>query len=142
MRRACCCVVIVLSQLLFAQTSGDTAELIALEHRWLQAIQQHDTAFLNSLLDDSFVDTAPDGHLRSKQDVLAGPVAQNVESEKLEDLAVHLHGDVAVVTGINVVTGKGKSYVATVHFTDVFQKIQGHWKAIAAQEDVSVQTHK
>jgi ketosteroid isomerase-like protein len=96
---------------------------------------------LNTLLDENFIDTAPDGHLRTKQDALEGPVAQDVESEKLENVVVHLHGDVAVVTGVNVVTGKGKSYVATVHFTDVFHKIQGHWKAIAAQENASIEHH-
>jgi hypothetical protein len=37
MRAAFCVVVIGLSQLLFAQPPDETAELIQLEHRWLQA---------------------------------------------------------------------------------------------------------
>lgn len=123
-----------------AQSSpaNDRQELLTLEQSWLDAIQHRDLKFLDALLDDAFVDTPPDGHLRSKQDVLKTPVAQNVESEKLQDLSVRLHGDVAVVTGVNVVTGREHSYVATVHFTDVFQKQAGKWKAIAAQENLSV----
>lgn len=108
-----------------------------LEQHWLQAIEQHDTAFLNSLLDDDFVDTAPDGHLRSKQDVLATPVVRNYESQSLHNLKIRLHGDVAIVNGVNVIVGRNQSYTAIVHFTDVFQKRHGRWKAIAAQENVS-----
>lgn len=85
------------------------------------------------------MDTAPGGHLRNKHDVRTSPVAQNVESEELKDLAVDVQGDTAIVTGINVITGAGHPYLATLHFTDVFQKVSGKWKAIAAQENVFVQ---
>lgn len=118
--------------------SDDASELLRLEQRWIEAIQKRDLTFLDNLIDENFVDTAPDGHLRNKHDLLTSPTAQNVELEKLKDLQVRMHGDVGVVTGVNVITGKSESYVATVHFTDVFQKIDGKWKAIAAQENVSV----
>lgn len=83
------------------------------------------------------MDTAPDGRLRSKQDVLAAPVARKYESQTLRNLKVHLHGDVAIVNGMNVIVGKDHSHTVKVHFTDVFQKRHGQWKAIAAQENVS-----
>ena len=132
---------IVLSVPLIPQSpsGNDQQELLTLEQRWSDAIQQRDVKFLDDLLDDAFVDTAPDGHLRSKQDALKASVAQNVESEKLQDLSVRLHGDVAIVTGVNLITGREHSYVATVHFTDIFQRKAGKWQAIAAQENVSVQ---
>ena len=117
---------------------GDQGRLLQIEQQWVDAIQHHDTRFLDQLLAKDFVDTPADGHLRTKHDALTSPVAQDVESEKLQDLAVHLHGDTAVVTGVNIITGKARSYVATVHFTDVFHKVDGTWKAIAAQENVSV----
>ena len=42
--------------------------------------------------------------------------------------------DVAVVTGLNVATGKAPDFTARVRFTDVFVKRSGAWKAISAQE--------
>lgn len=129
----CCCPAQFQVHRRVASQSANQADagLKALEHRWLQALQHHDTAFLQALLDDDFVDTLPEGRIQTKQDVLHAPFFQSTESETLSDLVVHLHGELAVVTGVNTILG-----TITIHFTDVFQKEHGEWKAIAAQETI------
>jgi ketosteroid isomerase-like protein len=117
--------------------TADKNTLIALEHQWLDAIERRDTSFLNSLLDNDFVDTTVNGRQRSKHDVVTKPAVRGYDTQTLQSLTVHLHGDVAVVNGANLIVGKNHSYTVTVYFTDVFQKLDGQWKAIAAQESLS-----
>jgi hypothetical protein len=118
-------------------SSRDKEALITIEHRWLNAIEQRDVDFLNFLLDEDFVDTTVDGHQRSKHDVLTAPAVRDYDTQTLQDLVVRLHGNVGIVNGDNVVVGKHHSYVVTVHFTDVFQRSGGQWKAIAAHESIA-----
>ena len=55
---------------------------------------------------------------------------------ELSDLGVHIEGDVAVVTGVNHVLGKGadgKAVDRRVRFTDTFIKRDGRWQVWATQ---------
>ncbi len=105
-----------------------------LEHRWLAALQAHDTATLNELLDDSFVDSTFRGATRTKSDVLTGPAAGGAyKSVRLEDVNVRTYRRTAIVTGVNVLQGPAGD-VVRVRFTDVFCKSRNAWKAVAAQE--------
>lgn len=118
-----------------AGADGDAA-FIALENRWVEAIQKHDTAALDRLLADTFVDATFRGTLRTKKDVLTGPPAAGpYHSIRLDELAVRRYGpDTAIVTGLNVLQGKGPEDVARVRFTDVFVRKDGRWRAVSAQE--------
>jgi len=79
-----------------------------LEHQWVAALQAHDTATLNELLDASFVDSTFRGGTRTKHDVLTGPPAGGAyKSVRLEDMTVRLYGRrTAIVTGVNVLQGR------------------------------------
>lgn len=111
-------------------------DLIAVEHQWIQALQSHDTAALDRLLDDSFVDSTFRGGLRTKHDVLTGPRAAGAyRSIRLDDMNVRRYGDTAIVTGVNVLEGPGgHDDLAHVRFTDVFMRERGRWRAVSAQE--------
>ena len=111
-------------------------DFVEIEHRWVDALQKHDTATLNQLLDDSFVDSTFRGEIRKKNDVLAGPPAGGpYRSIRLDDLAVRQYGShTAIVTGINVLQGASETDVVRIRFTDVFVQKHGQWRAVSAQE--------
>lgn len=116
--------------------SAPQQDFVALEHRWVSALQNHDTAFLDALLDDSFVDSTFRGAIRRKHDVLAGPrAAPAYRSIRLDDLVVRRYGaDTAIVTGVNVLRGTAGGDTVRVRFTDVFVRRHGSWRAVSAQE--------
>jgi Domain of unknown function (DUF4440) len=120
-----------------ATADGDLApRLIDLEHRWVEALRTHDTAALDRLLDDRFVDATYRGALRTKSEVLSGPPAGGpYHSIRLEELTVRRAGRAAaVVTGVNVLQGTTADDLVRVRFTDVFVRDHGAWRALSAQE--------
>lgn len=116
-------------------SAPSAAYFAELEQRWLAALQAHDTAALNELLDDSFVDSTFRGGTRTKHDVLTGPPAGGAyKSVRLDELKVRAYGSrTVIVTGVNVLEGPSKDTVR-VRFTDVFCKSGLRWRAVAAQE--------
>ena len=49
--------------------TSDTQQLLDLEQRWLTAAMQHDTAALQQILADDFVDVTYQGALRDKTEI-------------------------------------------------------------------------
>ncbi len=102
----------------------------------MAALQRHDTAVLDRLLDPSFLDSTFRGGIRTKTDVLSGPPAGvGYRHLRFEDLNVRrFGGDTAVVTGVNVLQGATPGEIVRVRFTDVFVSRGGAWRAVSAQE--------
>jgi len=119
-------------------TTPPASRFVEIEHRWVDALQTHDTATLDQLLDDTFIDSTFRGALRTKRDVLTGPpAAGSYRSIRFGDVAVRTYGNhIAVVTGVNVLRGKGVDDIVRVRFTDVFVNRRGQWRAVSAQETV------
>lgn len=118
-----------------ASTETSDGDFAALEQRWVAAVRAHDTATLDRLLDDSFLDSTFRGALRTKNDVLTGPPAGgSYHSIGFEDLRVRRYGETVIVSGVNVVQGSTPDDLARVRFTDVFVRRDGQWRAVAAQE--------
>lgn len=115
-------------------THSDKAILLQLEHQWADTSERRDTAFLNNLLDDRFIDTSYKGQIRTKADAMAGPAAPSAITKTLRDLRVRIFGNTAIVTGLNIVHAKDHSLTARIRFTDIFFKRKNQWKAIGAQE--------
>jgi ketosteroid isomerase-like protein len=135
MRRRLAAIVFVAAGCATAPSAGYFRDL---ENRWLAALQAHDTAALNELLDDSFVDSTFRGGTRTKNDVLTGPaVGGAYRSVRLDDVNVRTYGrDRVIVTGVNVLSGPGGDTVR-VRFTDVFRKFGDAWRAVSAQETLA-----
>ncbi len=73
------------------------SHFVELEHRWVAALQAHDTAALDRLLDDSFVDATFRGAIRHKRDVLTGsPAGGPYHSVRLDDVVVRRYGRTAI----------------------------------------------
>jgi ketosteroid isomerase-like protein len=115
-------------------TSSDARQLLDLEHRWLTAAMQRDTAALGQILADDFVDVTYKGSLRDKTDHLKSTLAPGNTQQTLEELKVRIYGDTGIVTGQNTITAKDHSFTAHVRFTDVFVRRAGRWQAVSAQE--------
>ncbi len=120
-----------------AQGAGATAQaLIALENKWVDALMKSDTAALDSIFADAYVDTDEHSQRSDKQGVLSVLKSGELkmESIKLSDMQVHDYGDAAVVIGSAAQVGnfKGQQLVPKITFTDTFVKQNGKWRAVAS----------
>lgn len=125
------------------QISPEVAKILALEKKWTDAYKQHNIGILTSLLTEDFVITVEDGRIFGKVGYMAHTADSSVQVDIAEqsDLRVHIHGNVAVVTGAYHEMGnsKGKRYEYRDRLTDVWIKTDGQWQLIASQYSVPVQ---
>jgi ketosteroid isomerase-like protein len=122
-------------------TNTATEALINLENHWVDALVKADTATLNSIFVDTYVDTDEHSHRSDKQDVLSVLKSGELKiaSIKLSDLHVYVYGDAAVVTGSALQAGnfKGQPLTAAIIFTDTFIRQNGKWRAVASHRSAA-----
>ncbi len=115
-----------------------------MEHQWADALQKGDTATLDSILDDSYVDTDEAGQHSNKQEVIAALKSGDLRivSITLSGMDEHDHGTSAVVTGRAVQEGsfKGQPLSDVVSFSDTFVLRHGTWKAVASHRSAARDT--
>lgn len=123
------------SQHLQSADAGVQAKIVALEKLWNQAYKSGDTKALAALLDDDVVLVNDDGGVQSKGQFLASVKAPNAQEQQVspEMLQVHVHGDVAIATGVLRVKGvsKGRVYVRREGFVDTWLLKGATWVCIA-----------
>jgi ketosteroid isomerase-like protein len=117
--------------------AGDVAQvLLDLENKWVEALVKSDTATLDAILADTFVDTDEEGNQADKGGVIAALKSGDLKmaSIKLSEMHVRVYGDLAVVTGMAAQTGafRGQSLVPRIVFTDSFILQNGKWRAVAS----------
>jgi ketosteroid isomerase-like protein len=121
--------------------NATTQTLINLENRWVDALVKSDTATLDSIFADTYVDTDEHSHRSNKQGVLAVLKSGELKvgSIRLSDMQVNVYGDAAVVTGSAWQTGnfKGQPLTATIIFTDTFIRQNGKWMAVASHRSTA-----
>lgn len=114
--------------------AADTATVTRLEQRWLTAVSPGgDRGALDGILADDYTDTDWQGRIRNRSDLLKGAAPKGV-SERVTGMRVRVWGDTAVATGINHMHSGAKGWSVDVAFTDVFSRIDGHWRAVSSQE--------
>ena len=125
------------------QASGEEAKILQLEQKWTDAYKQHSVSVLTSLLAPDFTVTVESGRTFGRIGYMSHAVDTSVQVTVAEqsDLRVHMHGNVAVVTGSyhEVGTALGKPYRYVDRFTDIWMKNAGRWQLIASQYSVPVQ---
>jgi ketosteroid isomerase-like protein len=112
-----------------------TAETVVMaEKNWASALQSRNADSLACILAPEFKDTQWNGHVATREEILAD-IAKRPETKiNLSALEVSIYGDVAVLHGVNTISGpKGKRF-ARIRFTDVFVYTGGKWKPVSAQE--------
>jgi ketosteroid isomerase-like protein len=72
--------------------------------------------------------------LHAKADVLADVKTSNLLQLLMEAMAVHLHGDTAIITGIFRTTGvdHGKPFARRERFVDTWLYRNGQWVSISS----------
>ena len=118
-----------------APAAGDEAELVRLEQDYAQALIGKDRAFLMRFY-------APDWRggnwmgFWSKSTMLKSVLSERyvVRSMNVRDLKVRLLGDVAIVQGVDeeVTSVDGRDTSGKWAFTDVFERRDGRWVAVAS----------
>jgi hypothetical protein len=118
------------------RSTGATQALLDLENQWVDALTKSDTARLDSIFVESYVDTDEHSQRSDKQGVLAVLKSGDLKmtSIKLSDMRVYDYGDAAVVTGSAAQVGnfKGQPVTPKLIFTDTFIRQNGKWKAAAS----------
>jgi hypothetical protein len=122
--------------------SGDpTGALIALEEKWVAALQRSDTKTLSALWAQTYVDTDETGHRSDKAEVLRVLKSGALKLHKLllSDMKAYVYGDTAVVTGTSIQDGdfQGQRLASKIVFTDTFVRHGGEWTAVASQRTAS-----
>jgi ketosteroid isomerase-like protein len=123
------------------QHASNSATLTDLEYRWANALQSGDTAALESILGDAYVDADEMGRRTDKQGLLAAVRSGDLKmnSIKLSGLQVYEFGTTAVVTGRATQDGsyKGQPLSESVVFTNTFIMHQGSWRALGSHRSAS-----
>lgn len=116
---------------------SDQQILIQLEREWDAAFLAKDLPFIERVLADDFVATYADGSRGDKANELALTAAfnQQVDSSVLDDFAVRIYGDTAVVWFTKRLTGprQGRPVEVTFRYIDVFVWRDGRWQCVATQ---------
>jgi ketosteroid isomerase-like protein len=109
---------------------------IQLEDQWTAALVKRDARTFDRLLAPNFVYTENDA-VMNRGDVIksvTGP--DRVEWARNEGMKAHDFGDVQVITGALHLKGKGTkgAFDRRYQFTDTWQRRNGRWRIIAAQD--------
>jgi ketosteroid isomerase-like protein len=123
------------------QGTAAAEALIGIENRWVDALVKSDTATLDSIFADTYVDTDEHSQRSDKQGVLSVLKSGELklESIKLSDMQVQVYGDAAVVIGSSAQAGNfnGQALAPKIIFTDTFIKRDGKWRAAASHRSAA-----
>ena len=112
------------------------AELIHLEHEWMDGVRRRDAAALDRLLADEFTIAVADlrGPATSRADWLANVLTRStVESFNFEDMRVHPCRDAAMVQSRYHQRDSfgGQDRCWTFALTDTWARRDGQWQVLA-----------
>jgi uncharacterized protein (TIGR02246 family) len=138
MKRTLITLVMAISLVSAALGASAEAELKAIEQQWIDAYMKSDPAFIKNLEADDYSVIESNGNVVTKaQDVKAVTDKTFVlKSATLSDVKVRMMGDsYAVVTSMLKMSGTedGKDFSGDYRGTDVFEKKNGKWMAVASQ---------
>jgi len=123
--------------------NSDKRQLLALEYNWLKAEFSLDTAYLSTIMDDSFIAINASGTSNKQQELndMYQTISQrlkdsiSIDSFRLENAIVNLYGTTGVVTFVvhTFRKDKGVPVQRKTRFYDVWIKRNGKWKAVSSQ---------
>lgn len=106
--------------------------LTSLEQAWVNAAVQGDRATLDELLDNSFIETMPNGARRSKADILFAPALPAGSAQTLGDIKVRVLGNVAMVSGVNHYSPAAGVKAIDFTFTDLYVRRGDKWRVASS----------
>lgn len=117
-------------------TSTSSLPPIQLEDQWTTALVKRDVHTFDQLLAPNFVYTE-NASVMNRGEVIKGVTGPDkVDWARNEGMKLHDFGDVQVITGVLHLKGKGTkgSFDRRYQFTDTWQRRNGRWVIIAAQD--------
>jgi ketosteroid isomerase-like protein len=112
----------------------DEQEVMRLERELIAAFLEGDTSALDHILADDFIFTDPHSAPLTKTEWLEDLTSGHLtfESINIDDLQVSIHGDTALANGRVTMKAKSKQggYSGQYHYTDVYVRQEGRWRAI------------
>jgi ketosteroid isomerase-like protein len=114
--------------------NSDASRIIAMEHVWAQAYIAKDPKALGRILDDAFICVSSDGKQLNKAQVMADVKSSTALQILTESMAVHLHGDTAIVSGSFRTKGleHGKPFERRERFVDTWLYKNGLWVSLTS----------
>lgn len=110
---------------------------LQLENQWTSALVNRDALTFDQLLAPNFVYTE-NNEVMSRGDVIKSVNGSDrVTWARNEGMKLHDFGNVEVITGVLHLKGtgnKGAAFDKRYRFTDTWQKRNGRWQIIAAQD--------
>jgi len=107
----------------YADQSEQESELTALSDAWIEAEVRRDTSALERLLDERFLATFASGQTIDRAGFIAWIQKSDIKPFQVTNEAIHIHGDTAVVIGVDA----GR----TVKFTWVAVKRDQRWRVVS-----------
>jgi len=110
---------------------------LQLEDQWTTALVKRDADTFDRLLSANFVYTE-NAVVMSRSDVIKSVTGSDkVQWAQNEGMKLHDFGDVHVITGVLHLKGKdekNRAFERRYQFTDTWQRRNGRWQIIAAQD--------
>lgn len=122
-----------------AQNAAAEKEVAQLFHTLNDANIKKDRPTIERLTADDFIYIHSNGSVTNRAQEIAETLGAGTTwtNSKIDDLRVRVYGDVAIVTGLNTLTGSAKGYVSGARrFTDVWVRRNGQWKTVGGQSTV------
>jgi len=123
------------------ELNADARAVANLDAQLRAGIMTNDTAALDPLIDNKWVDTDEHGNRNNKQGFFAVLKSGNLKIESIKVLEVHYntYGDVVVMWGRaeQKASFKGQPSTVVLNFTDTFLKRNAKWKILASQRTAS-----
>ena len=122
-----------------AQNAAAEKEVAQLFNTLNDANIKKDRATIERLTADDFIYIHSNGSVTNRAQEIAETLAAGTTwtNSKIDDLRVRVYGDVAIVTGLNTLTGSAKGYVSGGRrFTEVWVRRNGQWKTVGGQSTV------
>lgn len=121
-----------------AQKESSPEKVVLRSYRQLDSAQliKKDRATMDRLMASDYLYVHSNGASANKaQDIAENLSAtQQWTASKMDEVKVRIYGDVAVITGIQTLSGSAKGYVAGARrFTDIWVKREGRWQTIGGQ---------
>lgn len=112
--------------------TDDHAVLARLNQDYVRAVLQSDARRFQEILAQNFRNTNPDGTILDREGFLAQVARPSgLKSLACEDVEIRLFGDVAIIHARTVYeTSDGRPGAG--RYTDIWQKTNGQWLAVAA----------
>jgi ketosteroid isomerase-like protein len=120
------------TSMVFSQ-SDEKANILAVEKSTADAFTKHNVVYINSVFADDASIINAKGESINKQQLMQ--YVANINSVVVTDMQVKIKGTIAIVTGVELETGKNDAgaYSNKYRFTDVLEKVKGQWQITASQ---------